>query len=184
MASNEMDPRAVDADLLTGCRAGDRSAQRRLYDMCHSSVYRVMVRMVGAQEADDLTQQVFLQVFRKMDQFAEHAEFATWLYRLAMNEALQQLRRRHRWRFLRLRQKPTSRATSPMQREEDRELLDRALLKIDPELRATFVLREIEGQSYREISDTLGVPPGTVGSRLNRARRELQQRLAELGWKF
>jgi RNA polymerase sigma-70 factor (ECF subfamily) len=65
---------------------------------------------------------------------------------------------------------------------ETRELLDRALAEVEPELRSIFVLREVEGLSYDEIALALEIPMGTVASRLNRARHELQQRLRCLGW--
>ncbi|MCA9038484.1 MAG: sigma-70 family RNA polymerase sigma factor, partial [Planctomycetaceae bacterium] len=62
------------------------------------------------------------------------------------------------------------------------ELLEQALQQLDPELRSVFVLKEVESLSYREIAQVMDIPEGTVGSRLNRARRELQQHLADLGW--
>ena len=172
----------VDALVLEGCRSGDRGAQQRLYELCHRQVYRLMVRMVGLQDAADVTQQVFLQVFRKFDQFAGHSTFETWLYRLATNEALQHLRKGHRWEFQPLSCEPMSNNKSDAERTEHRELLDQALSGVEPELRSIFVLREVEELSYRQIAETIGVPEGTVGSRLNRARREIQQHLADLGW--
>ena len=66
--------------------------------------------------------------------------------------------------------------------DERKEILRIALSRIQPQLRAVFVLREVDGLSYREIADAVDIPEGTVGSRLNRARRELQQHLAALGW--
>jgi RNA polymerase sigma-70 factor (ECF subfamily) len=125
---------------------------------------------------------VFLQVFRKIDQFAGDSKFETWLYRLATNEALQHLRKRHRWDFQNLASEPVSHHRPESERGEHKELLDQALLKVEPELRAIFVLREVEGLAYREIAEAVQIPEGTVGSRLNRARRELQQHLTDLGW--
>ena len=68
------------------------------------------------------------------------------------------------------------------ERGEHKELLELALSKVEPELRSIFVLREVEGLSYHEIAEALEIPEGTVGSRLNRARRELQKHLVDLGW--
>ena len=65
---------------------------------------------------------------------------------------------------------------------EHKEVLERALARIDPELRAIFLLREVDEMSYRSIAESLQIPEGTVGSRLNRARRELKQHLADLGY--
>ncbi len=173
---------AVDAGLLAGCRRGERAAQQRLYELCHRQVYGLMIRMVGPQEAADVTQQVFLQVFCKLDQFAGRSKFETWVYRLAVNEALQYLRKGKRERFQTLATEPTSHRQPRGQPAEHRELLERALSRVEPELRSIFLLREVERLSYREIAEATGIPEGTVGSRLNRARREMQQHLTDLGW--
>lgn len=176
------DDAAVDAVLLTACRSGDRAARQQLYELSHYRVFRLMIRMVGMQDAADVTQQVFLQVFRKIDQFAGNSKFETWLYRLAVNEALQHLRKGRRWDFRHLNVEPVSHHISEDSRAEHQEILEHALSRVDPELRSIFLLREVEGLSYREISEAIDIPEGTVGSRLNRARRELQQHLGDLGW--
>ena len=172
----------VDADVLAGCRAGECGARQRLYELCHTQVFRLMVRMAGLPDAEDLTQQVFLQVFRTIGQFAGHSKFETWLYRLAVNEALQHLRKRQRWRFQAITREPTSNHRPEDERGEQRELLDQALARLEPELRSIFVVREVEGLSYHQIAEAADIPEGTVGSRLNRARRQLQQLLTDLGW--
>ena len=172
----------IDAELISACRDGTRDAQRQLYESCHRQVYGLMVRMVGEQEAADATQQVFLQLFRKIDQFAGGSRFTTWMYRLATNEALQYLRKHRRWRHQPLVQEPTSNGPTMTQRHEQKEVLEQALARLEPELRAIFVLREVEGLSYREIAEATDIPEGTVGSRMNRARRQLQQHLSDLGW--
>ena len=84
------------ADVVQLCKSGRRSAQQELYEACHQDVYGLMVRMVGRQDAADVTQQVFMQVFRKIDQFQGQSKFKTWLYRLAVNESLQHLRKNKR----------------------------------------------------------------------------------------
>ncbi|MEZ5940232.1 MAG: sigma-70 family RNA polymerase sigma factor [Planctomycetaceae bacterium] len=172
----------LSADVLAGCCAGDRGAQKSLYDRCQAQVYCLMVRLVGVHNAEDLTQQVFLQVFRKLHQFAQESRFETWLYRLATNEALQFLRKERRWRFQPLLVDPMSQKPEENEGHDRRDLLEHALLRLDPELRSVFVLKELESLSYREIAEAMEIPEGTVGSRLNRARRELQQHLTELGW--
>jgi RNA polymerase sigma-70 factor (ECF subfamily) len=170
------------ATTVKACQRGERDAQRRLYERCHGNVYRLAVRMVGVQDAADVTQNVFLQLFRKIGQFVGSAKFETWLYRLAVNESLQHLRKRSRWKFHSILHEPMSRERNKNRRDEVKEVLDQALKQLEPELRSIFVLREVEGLSYREIAESLKIPEGTVGSRLNRARRELRQHLADLGW--
>lgn len=169
----------ADGPLVRACQLGDRDAQRRLYDLYSAMVFRLMARMAGTQDAADLTQQVFLQIYRRIQQFSGKSRFGTWLYRVAVNEALQ-----HRRRI-------QSRPSQPLLFEprsgedriatiEEREFLDRALASIEPDLRAIFLLREVDKLSYAELAQLLDVPAGTVGSRLNRARRELKAELARL----
>ncbi len=165
-------------DIVRGCQQGDRRAQHQLYENCHKAIYRLAVRMVGPQEAADVTQQVFLQAFRKMDTF----RLETWLYRLAVNESLQHLRRMRRWQQPRLEGEPADRGPKHDEQTDNRELLDLALARLEPELRSLFLLRELHDLPYRELADATGTAEGTVASRLNRARRLLQEHLIDLGW--
>jgi RNA polymerase sigma-70 factor (ECF subfamily) len=168
--------------IVQACQQGDHAAQRRLYETSHQNVYRLMVRMVGNQDAADVTQQVFLQVFRKIGQFSGRSQVGTWIYRVAVNEALQHIRKAKRSRLRPLEHEPMDRTSDSHESFDDKQLLEQALALIDPDLRSAFLLREVEGLSYTEIAEALEIPEGTVGSRLNRVRRELRQRLAELGW--
>ena len=169
----------ADRTLVQACQLGDRDAQSRLYEQNVSKIFRLMVRMVGRQDADDLTQQVFLQAFRKIQQFSGRSKFGTWLYRVAVNEALQH-RRRHGSRPSEpLLHEPASQ-TSNRIASETKEALDHALSRIEPDLRAIFLLREVDQLTYAELAEVLNVPAGTVGSRLNRARRELRAELDQL----
>jgi len=171
--------------LIAGCRAGDRDAQRALYERCLPLVHRLAVRMVGLQDAPDVTQQAFLRAFTRLDQYDGQAKFKTWLYRLAVNEALQFLRKRKRWNQPTLDDNDYERAdeSQPLgAASEQREVLEQALSRLDPGLRSVFLLKESEGLSYRDIAEATGIPEGTVGSRLNRARAELQEHLKQLGW--
>lgn len=168
------------SDVIAGCQGGDRDAQRRLYAAHHEKVFRLAVRMVSQQEAADVTQQVFLQVFLKISQFSGRSQLATWLYRITVNECLQHLRRNRRQLVQPLAIEPADTARSHTRRTEDAELLQQALEKLDGELRAIFLLREVEQLPYCVIADVTGIPAGTVGSRLNRARRLLKQYVLEL----
>jgi len=170
----------TDAQSVDACQSGDQVAQYRLFKASNQNVYRLMVRMVGLQDAADLTQQVFLQVFRGIGQFSGRAQIGTWIYRVAVNEALQHLRRSKRSRLRSLMQEPM--APDRFVNVDDKELLEQGLGRLEPELRSAFLLREVEGLSYNEIAEALQIPEGTVGSRLNRARRELKKHLIELGW--
>ena len=169
--------------LIAACQRNEREAQRQLYERFRQSVGRLARRMVG-EDAADLTQQVFLQLFRTVVQFAGQSRFETWLYRLAVNECLQHLRRQRRRSAPPLVREPAARSADHTDRVEQQDLLQRALERLEPELRSVFLLRELEDLSYKEIAEAAGIPAGTVGSRLNRARRELKQHLRDLGWEF
>lgn len=170
------------AEIVAGCQRGDRSAQRQLYDSFHRMVYRVMVRMVGLDDAADLTQQVFLHVLRAIEKYSGRGRFDRWLYRVAVNEAFQHLRRERRRQHHSLVYEPVDPSAGGDEKAERKDLMEQALARLDPELRSICLLREIEELSYREIAETLDIPEGTVGSRLNRARRELREHLITLGW--
>ena len=125
--------------------------------------------MVGPQDASDVLQQVFLQTYRNIRQYSGRASFSTWLYRLTINECLQFRRRERRPGRETLIGEPIDRSPSHAMHAQRQELLEQALQKLDPELRAIFLLREVEGLPYSEIATALKIPQGTVGSRLNRA---------------
>lgn len=165
----------IDALTVKSAAVGDRRALRDIYEATSDRVYRLMVRIVSVQDADDLTQQVFVKAFSKLSQFSGDAKFETWLYRLATNEALQHLRREKRRRTSELVVEPTTQPENNIEQDERACQLRQALNALDPELRAIFTLKEESGLSYQEIAETLDIPEGTVGSRLNRARRELRK---------
>jgi RNA polymerase sigma-70 factor (ECF subfamily) len=141
-----------------------------------------MVRMVGPHHAADVTQQVFLEVFQKIGSFRGLSRFETWLFRVAVNEAYGFLRREKRWKHQSLVTEPLDERTPQDDPAESKQVLDAALQRVDAESRSIFLLREVEGLSYQELSTVLEIPEGTVASRLNRARRDLRHALAELGW--
>ena len=138
--------------------------------------------MVGHTDAGDVLQDVFLHVFRTLNQFKGNSQFSTWIYRIAVNHALQHLRKRRRFRWMKFEDEPVDHRMGAECDVDNRELLERAMQRLEPDLRVVFLLREIEKYSYSQISDTLQVPEGTVASRLNQARQNLRHHLVELGW--
>lgn len=162
-------------EVVRRCQHGDRDAQRALFERYQHPVFRLVARLAGTEHAGDLTQQVFLRVLERIGQFEGRSTFHTWLYRIAVHEALQFLRKRRRRREVPLvRQEETAVGGPSIDRVMLRELLETALARLDPELRAVFLLRESEGLSYAEIAAVLEIPEGTVGSQLHRARRTLR----------
>ena len=150
-------------------------SQRQIYVQYRERVYRLMFHMVGWSYAEDLTQQVFLHVFQNLDKFHKRSSFSTWLYRVASNEALQFLRRKHLELQLPSPCECTDKRSSATDQVDNHELLEYALSRLDPQLRAVFLLREIEGLVYYDIAMALDIAEGTVASRLNRARRCLRE---------
>lgn len=169
---------SIDEPMVQAASVGDRRALLDIYEATSDRVFRLMVRMVGVQDADDLTQQVYMRAFSKLSQFSGDSKFETWLYRLATNEALQHLRREKHRRTSELVVEPTTQQNDSIEQDERAQLVREALAALDPELRAIFTLKEENGFSYQEIAQILDIPEGTVGSRLNRARRELRKLLS------
>lgn len=168
--------------MVRAAQCGDRQEQRGLYDACRERVYRLAYRMVGPDDALDVSQQTFLQVFRRIGQFAGLSRFETWLFRIVLNECFQLRRRRARRPTLSLVCDLMDEHPGQEQKADASELLETALARLEPDLRGIFLLRETEHLTYTEIGETVGIPAGTVASRLNRARRELQRILIDLGW--
>jgi RNA polymerase sigma-70 factor (ECF subfamily) len=170
--------------------AGDEPACARLVTDHQRMVFQLGLNLLGEpQEALDLCQEVFLRVFRMLHQFRGQSSLRTWIYRIALNQASNRLRwwrRRHRAQQVSLddvvsRDCPEARpSTRPDRVLQQREVAGRVWHALDAlpfEQRAVVVLREIDGLSYEEIAESLGVAVGTVKSRLARARDLLRQAL-------
>jgi RNA polymerase sigma-70 factor, ECF subfamily len=168
--------------LIEGCRRNDVASQRALYEACHEQVWRLAVRMLGAQEAPDVVQEVFLRVFRSLHQFSGASRFRTWLHRITINECLQLRRRSKNTLPLGGREPVDLSSDRTIVARMECELLRAALAELDPELRALLLLRETEGLTYDELARALAMPVGTIGSRLNRARTRLKEVLLRQGW--
>lgn len=173
-----------EAALIEGCRHGDREAQRRFYEQYVRQVYRLTLRISGSpQDAFDLTQETFVRAFQRFATFDGRAGVGTWLYRIATNEAFQLFRRRRtEQRHMRELAGLKRDATEPGGGSNRLEMEDALARLSDPE-RTILILKYQEGLSYEQIAEALECPPGTVASRLNRARAQLRKILEqESGW--
>lgn len=170
----------TDVELVERVRRGELDAYGVLVERHRDVVHRVVGRIAGAQEADDLTQDAFLRAFHKLGSFRGDAPFRAWLLRVAHNTALNALARK--------RPEPTPDPPEPRDRApvtpadaleaaERRERLERKLAGLSPAHRTVLVLREIEGLSYEEIAEITDTPLGSVKARLFRARNELADML-------
>lgn len=188
------DAGSTDWTLVQQCLAGDEAACTRLVTDYQRMVFQLGLHLLGdRQEAMDLSQEVFLRVFRTLPQFRGQSSLRTWIYRIVVNQASN----RQRWwrRRFRTAQVPLddhlllhgelSDARSSampdrvLQQHETATRVWTALSALPFDQRAAVVLREIDGLSYEEIADSLGIAVGTVKSRLARARLSLRQALRE-----
>lgn len=188
----------ADADLVARCQKGDPRAFELLVARYQDRVFNLVYRMTARYEdAQDITQDVFLRALEHIGSFRQQASVYTWLFRIAMNMAISQRRRKQRVRFVSLDgpvshdgdgelspHEPAARSDDQpgqlVERDEQHRRLARAIGELDDEFRGVLVLKDIEGLDYQEIADVLELPLGTVKSRLHRARNELKARLGPI----
>jgi RNA polymerase sigma-70 factor (ECF subfamily) len=177
----------TDADLLPRCRGGDEAAWRELVARHTRRVFGLAYRFTGrVDEAEDLTQEVFVKVYQTLGRYRESdGPFGGWLMAVARNHAIDHYRRRKQER-LRRTDDPAVLETVPaahehpvagLEREERRRLVHSGLAALPPDLRVPLILCDLQERPYEEIASELGIPLGTVKSRINRARLELAKRL-------
>ena len=179
------DRAAADRELIRRYLAGDVDAFEALMQAHENRVFSICLRMMRDRDAAlDATQETFLTVLRKADRYKEQAAFSTWLYRVTVNTCYDQLRRAKRRRIEPIPDHidpPDPKSGDALNAVELRPEIERALGLIPPDFRAAVVLVDLEGMSLEGAADTLGVPIGTVKSRVFRARRQLAQELGNLG---
>jgi RNA polymerase sigma-70 factor (ECF subfamily) len=188
------DEREADIELLTAVKAGDATAYRGIVEKYQGRVYSMVYGMVrNREDARDITQDAFVKAYNNLEGFRLESSFYTWLYRIAMNLAIDFIRKRTR-------QGTTSYDEAIATRDEDggiadlhheddpRRTLERKRLhkrimdavdELPADQKQAILLRELEGLSYKEISDVMEIPEGTVMSRLFYARKKLQKVLAD-----
>src|SRR5262245_52716712 len=184
---------AEEALFVARLQANEDAAYDELVRTYSASLFHVAYRMLGdSAEASDAVQEIFLKVFRNIGGFKGEAALKTWVFRIGFSEILNRLRwwrRRHRFATMSLDEQPNgssaglslpSPSPSPeqlLQSKEQETAIQQALGRISKDHRSIIVLRDIEGFSYNEIADVLGVSIGTVKSRLARARSDLKKSL-------
>jgi RNA polymerase sigma-70 factor (ECF subfamily) len=189
---------ADEGALIARLQAGSETAFDQLVERYHATIYNVAFSMAGsmagsmadrAADAADITQEVFLKVFRGVHSFRGGSSLKTWLYRIAVREALNH--RRWRWRHQReqtgledescaipLSGLLANHDASPFDetaRHERQQMVRRALALVPPVFRSAVILRDLEGLSYEEVAEILEVSAGTVKSRILRGRRALRE---------
>lgn len=173
--------------LIKRCLKGDQAAWDAIVRQHWRKVFNVAYKFVGKyDEAEDLTQDIFLKIFKSLDTFDRRANFQTWLVSVSRNLCIDHYRsvRKERETIDRgvdaSELSPASKEASPMAALEQRDrvsLLRDALAELPATLRSAVVMRDIQELSYQEIADRLRLPEGTVKSRINRGRTELAKQI-------
>ena len=185
------------ASLVRRCLAGDAAAWEDLVHRYHRPIYNICYRFTAsADDAEDLTQEVFIKVYRTLGSYAlERGSFMTWLAAVSRNLLVDHFRRHKLERAtdsleaapgaseekLSLAERLPDAAPSPdarVQSGETQKLVHQALQRLSPELREAVILRDLQDMDYKEIALALRVPEGTVKSRINRGRTELARVLS------
>lgn len=173
----------VPHELIEACRRGEPGAFDELVRSTHRAVYAVAYRIVGnSEDASDVTQEVYLRVWRHLGRFRGDADFGTWLHRIAVNRALTHIQRASK------RPQPAAPEELPEVPEDDRteqqadaDLLERALARLPEQQRTVVVLKDVYGWSGEEIAKAMGSTEGAIKVRLFRARQRLADELAATG---
>ena len=182
---------AEESLLVLRLQANEDAAYDELVRAYNAAIFHVAYRMLGETgEASDVVQEIFLKIFRNIGSFRGDASLKTWMFRIAFSEILNRLRwwkTRHRSSTVSLDDAPNGNARqvadghpTPLEALESKEretAIQKALGRLSKDHRSIIVLRDIEGFSYTEVADVLGISAGTVKSRLARARTELKKSL-------
>ncbi len=183
-------PSEIDA-LIEDCLAGDQDAWARIVGKHWRKVFNVAYKFTGKHdEAEDLTQDIFVKIFKSLHTFDRRANFQTWLISISRNLCIDHYRsvRKERETISRdidSREMGTATRAEPgplagIEREDQRALLRLGLNQLAPTLRSAVLLRDIKELSYQEIAVMLDLPEGTVKSRINRGRTELARQIRRL----
>ncbi len=177
--------------LVMRAQRGEQDAFRILVERYQQYVYALALRMLASPEdAEDAAQEAFLSAWRGLPNFRMDAKFSTWLYRLTVNAATDLLRKRKKTQGqVSMEEEPVAATTAdpaptPEEAAEQQErnaALQQAVMLLSEQHRTILLLREVNGLDYGEIGAVLKLSPGTVRSRLARARRELAKKLREQG---
>ena len=172
---------APDFALTQAAANGDMEAFETLYERHHRRVYSLCLRMLAnATEAEDLSQEVFVQLFRKLGSFRGESQFTTWLHRLTVNQVLMHFRKKgvkleqttEEGEMVDVVQAGTERPHAmPV---VDRIALDHAIAQLPPGYRSVFILHDVEGYEHEEVGKILGCSVGTSKSQLHKARLKLR----------
>jgi RNA polymerase sigma-70 factor (ECF subfamily) len=190
MSPDTPSPTQVTDEIIERCLNGDQAAWESIVRMYRRKVFNVAYKFVGRHDqAEDLTQDVFLKLYKSLDTFDRRANFQTWLISVSRNLCIDHYRSVRKERETINRDvdpsalapaSPDTRVDTQLEQRDRVKLLRRALDKLAPTLRTAVMLRDIQELTYQEIADKLHLPEGTVKSRINRGRTELARQIQRL----
>lgn len=170
----------VDRAVVARARRGDQRAFAAIVGHYDAGLRALAYRLLGSRERmDDALQEAYVRAFRGLPRFRGDASLGTWLYRIAYNACLDEDRRTADVVPLEAVRERADRRSGPAERVAASGDLAAALAALAPDDRAAVLLVDAQGFDYRDAADVLGIPPGTVASRLNRARAHLRRALAD-----
>ncbi len=188
------EPAIDEAQLLQRCRRGDMTAFAQFIARYQDRIYNALLRLCGnTHDAEELSQEAFVKAYEGLSGFRADSGFYTWVFRIAVNLTLSRRRRAQKVKFHSLDapagEQSSEHTLSDARQADPAEAASRndlhqhvlaALAGLDDEYKVVVVLRDLEGMDYHQIGQVLALPPGTVKSRLFRARSMLQQKLGHL----
>jgi RNA polymerase sigma-70 factor (ECF subfamily) len=177
---------------IAALQAGNREEFARMVDAFSAKIYRLALKMLqNQQDAEDILQETFIKAFKALPRFEGRSSLSTWLYRIATNEALMHLRRKHPHHISVEQPSDDEEQPAPLEivdwcclpegelmSAESRANLEQVIEKLPHSLRVVFLLRDIEGLSTKEAADVLDLSEGAVKTRLSRARLQLREMLS------
>ncbi|MBF0217564.1 MAG: RNA polymerase sigma factor [Candidatus Omnitrophica bacterium] len=179
----------IPLELIEKAKAGDMRAFREIYDMTAGFVYAVSYRIMNNRmDAQEIAQDVFCKIHSSLASYRENISFKAWIYRITVNTAINYYHKvkRRRGREIDIEEVVETAGVGPeveknLDKEDKERKVQKLLSKLTPDHRAAIVLREIEGLSYEEMAQTLGININTVRTRLKRARTCLVRNRADSG---
>ncbi len=177
-----------ETDMISRCQQGDQEALKEIFDKYHKKVYSIAYGVVRQrEEALDVVQEVFIKLFRSVKDFKGRSQFYTYLYRMAMNTAIDHKRKAGKQFMSSLDEEGSFEPSDEAEKGPERILLQReledrvklAMDKLPDEQKAALIFRDVEGLSYQEMAETMGCSIGTVMSRLHYGRKKMQESLKD-----
>ena len=173
----ERNQNIIESDLIHGCLQGDRRMQEELYRRFSPRMYAVCLRYAGnAEEAEDILQEGFIKIFKKLDSFRSEGSFEGWIRRIFVNTAIEHFRRKRYLQPVTEKEENTieGKYISILDELAEQDILS-LVQQLSPGYRTVFNMYVVEGYTHKEIADLLGISEGTSKSQLSRAKVILQE---------